>query len=144
MAKKIDYDKSYESYRKQYEKLEQKGIPMEPMLSREQYKYLYDDIKTYRANMGLSREQNMPRAIADEQRKISGSQARYTRAYVKALQEEMRKKRRAGGELTPQEQEFLKQSTSYTSIYAKNKEYWEQIKGFSEYFAQLDSDYYYI
>lgn len=144
MARKTDYGKSYESYRRQYEKLEQKGVPMEPMLSKEQYKYLYDDIKTYRAKMGLSREQNMPRAIADEQRKISASQAKYTRDYVKALQGEMKKKLRAGGELTPQEREFLKHSTSYTSIYAKNKEYWEQIKSFAEYFAQMDDDYYYI
>lgn len=144
MARKTDYDKSYESYRRQYEKTSEKGVPLDPMLSKEQYKYVYDDIKTHRARMGLKREQNMPRAIVDEQRQVTASQARYTRAYVKALQEEMIKKRKQGGELTPQEQEFLRQSTSYSNIYAHNKGLWESIKGFAAYFAQVDDDYYYI
>lgn len=144
MAKKKDYDKSYASYRRQYEKLTEKGIPMEPMLSLKQYNYLYNDISEYRRKMGMAREQNMPRAIATEQRKLSASQVKYTRAYVKALQEEMIKKRKQGGKLTPQEQEFLGQSTSYSNIYAHNKSLWESIKTFDEYFAQMDDDYFYI
>ena len=144
MAKRKDYDKSYASYRRQYEKLTEKGIPMEPMLSPKQYKYLYNDIVEYRRKIGMGREQNMPRAIATEQRKLSASQVKYARAYVKALQEEMIKKRKQGGKLTPQEQEFLKQSTSYSNIYAHNKSLWESIKGFAEYFAQMDDDYFYI
>ena len=144
MAKRKDYDKSYASYRRQYEKLAEKGVPMEPMLSLKQYKYLYNDISEYRRKKGMGREQNMPRAIATEQRKLSASQVKYTRAYVKALQEEMIKKRKQGGELTPQEQEFLRQSTSYSNIYANNKSLWESIKGFAEYFAQMDDDYFYI
>lgn len=144
MAKKKDYDKSYASYRRQYEKLTEKGVPMEPMLSLKQYKYLYNDISEYRRKMGMGREKNMPRAIATEQRKISASQVKYTRSYVKAIQGEIKEKRRSGGQLTPNESKFLKQSTSYASIYQSNKEIWEQLKGFSDYFAQLDSDYYYI
>lgn len=144
MTKRKDYDESYASYRRQYEKLAEKGIPMEPMLSLKQYEYVYNDIGEYRRKMGMGREKNMPRAIAIEQRKLSASQVKYTRSYVKAIQGEIEKKRRSGGQLTPNEIKFLKESTSYASIYKNNKELWVQLKGFSDYFAQLDSDYYYL
>ena len=121
--KKVDFDKSYESYVKQYRSRESKGIVMEQMLSKSEYKLTYNDLRERMITSGYAPDKNMPRLIATEQQTLSYRQVQYTRRYMQAAKQVTREAM-ARGEATEGMMKILQASTSTRSIYQNNKEIW--------------------
>lgn len=121
--KKVDFDKSYESYVKQYRNRESKGIVMEQMLSKSEYKRTYNDLRERMISSGNAPDKNMPRLIATEQQTLSYRQVQYTRRYMQAAKQVAREAVERG-EGTEEMKKILKTSTSTRSIYQNNKEIW--------------------
>lgn len=121
--KKVDFDKSYESYVKQYRNRESKGIVMEQMLSKSEYKRTYNDLRERMISSGNAPDKNMPRLIATEQQTLSYRQVQYTRRYLQAAKQ-LAREAVGRGEGTEEMKKILKTSTSTRSIYQNNKEIW--------------------
>lgn len=121
--KKVDFDKSYESYVKQYRNRESKGIVMEQMLSKSEYKRTYNDLRERMISSGNAPDKNMPRLIATEQQTLSYRQVQYTRRYMQAAKQVAREAVERG-EGTEEMKKILKTSTSTRSIYQNNKDIW--------------------
>lgn len=121
--KKVDFDKSYESYVKQYRNRESKGIVMEQMLSKSEYKRTYNDLRERMISSGNAPDKNMPRLIATEQQTLSYRQVQYTRRYLQAAKQ-LAREAVERGEGTEEMKKILKTSTSTRSIYQNNKDIW--------------------
>ena len=121
--KKVDFDKSYESYVKQYRNRESKGIVMEQMLSKSEYKMTYNDLRERMISSGNAPDKNMPRLIATEQQTLSYRQVQYTRRYLQAAKQ-LAREAVERGEGTEEMKKILKTSTSTRSIYQNNKAIW--------------------
>lgn len=121
--KKVDFDKSYESYVKQYRNRESKGIVMEQMLSKSEYKTTYNDLRERMISSGNAPDKNMPRLIATEQQTLSYRQVQYTRRYMQAAKQ-IAREAAARGEATEEMTRILQTSTSTRSIYQNNRDIW--------------------
>ena len=134
MARNTNWDKSYESYTRQYLELENKGIQMKtPMLTNEQYKFVYGEVKNYPPKYSKNRynsfKKNLPRYIAQEQREYSSAQVDRLRKAIKGGQSFLRSEKIASGVgISEAEEAFLDIKTGSTFLNQNYADLWAVIQ----------------
>lgn len=123
MSRKPNFDKSYESYLKYFEKDRARGVPTNEPLSRGSYEALYK-LLVRNDKVSDSDLKNMPRALYRETgRVVKSGTATAARSMFREKRGELRKRLEAGEQLSEHEMELLNASSSQKNLLKEGKNY---------------------
>lgn len=129
VSKRVNWEKSYGKYVERYRTDESKGYALYPMLSKNEYKGMYEELVD--AGVATANERkNMPRFIQNEvSRKVSSGTVVATRLSRKEARERIAAK---GGQATELEAQILKMGGGVAELMKHGNEYMASLR---EYFG---------
>lgn len=123
--RKTNFDKSYERYLQYFEEDRKKGIPTKEPLSRSKYESFYK-MQVNNNWASENERKNMPRAIYRETGRVTRpGTVTAARTMIKEAKDLLSQKQAAGGQLTQQEEELMRTSTSQRNLLQQGAKYME-------------------